>query len=230
MKALAMLPTFNERGSAAELARRLRALGLDVVVLDDASPDGTAQEAEGVEGVKVIRRRGPRGRGLAGREGYLYALEGGADFLVEMDADLSHRAEDVPKLLAAMDRCDVAVGSRRVPGGKDEERGTLRRRLTALSAAYARSVLGLPLEDPNSGFRCFSRRALEAVEPATLRSSGPSIVHEVYWRAARAGLRMKEVPIEFLERKAGRSKLSLGRLAAGWLWVLRLRLDGWRPS
>lgn len=225
-----MLPTYDEAGNIGPLIEGLFALevpGLEVLIVDDRSPDGTARKAAALmirfPGLQVLERSGPAGRGLAGKEGFLRALEGGADFIVEMDADLSHQPGQVPRLLAAMGVCDVAVGSRMVDGGGDR-RAPSRRLLTRLTAMYARLVLGLPVRDVNSGFRCFRRSALAAIEPATLRSRGPSIVHEVLFRAARRGLRVMEVPVDFVERVAGRSKLDLRHLAAGWLWILRLRL------
>ena len=230
MKTVVMLPTYEEAGNIGPLIEGLYGLGvpgLDVLVMDDRSPDGTAKEAAGLKarfpGLRVVERSGPAGRGLAGREGFLRALEAGADLVVEMDADLSHQPSQVPRLLEAMAECDVAIGSRMTSGGEDR-RSAPRRALTGLSAAYARLLLGLDVRDANSGFRCFRRSALEAIEPAALRSQGPSIVHEVLFRAARRGLRIREVPIEFAPRGSGRSKLDLPRLAAGWLWILRLRL------
>ncbi len=230
---LVMIPTFNERGNIAPLIDAILALGipgLGVVVVDDESPDGTgelvAELARTRPGLSLLRRPPPAGRGLAGRDGFLYALEHGASFLIEMDGDFSHQPRDIPKLLEAMNACDLAIGSRLAPGGSDRDRPAVRRCLTLLANAYARGLLGLPVSDANSGFRCFSRKALAAVEPATLRSKGPAIIHESLFRAARAGLRLREVPIDFTDRRSGSSKLGLRRLAAGWLTILRLRLTG----
>lgn len=227
-----MLPTLGERENVVPLIDELLGLGvpgLEVLVVDDESPDGTADAVAALArerpGVRLLRRAPPGGRGLAGRDGYLHALACGASYLVEMDADYSHPPRSVPALLAAMDACDVAVGSRLAPGGSDRDRPGWRRGLTLLGCAWARGLLGLPVADANSGFRCFSRRALEALDPATLRSPGPAVVHETLHRAARAGLRLREVPIDFAERRAGRSKLGPARLLAGWLAVIRLRFS-----
>jgi dolichol-phosphate mannosyltransferase len=230
-RVLVMIPTFNERGNIAALVDEIFALGaagLEILVVDDESPDGTAalvaQLAATRPGLRLLRRPPPAGRGLAGRDGFLYALNEGADFTIEMDGDLSHPPRSIPALLAAMDGCDVAIGSRLVAGGTDRDRPAFRRLLTLFGSAYARVLLGLPVADANSGFRCFSRKALEAIAPASLKSAGPAIVHEVLYRAARAGLRLREVPIDFVDRKQGRSKLGPIGVLSGWLAILKLRL------
>ncbi len=230
-RVVVMVPTYDERDNVGPLADAVLALGvpgLELVFVDDESPDGTAARVAELSAsnpaVRLLSRRPPAGRGLAGRDGYLYALERGADFVIEMDGDLSHPPRHIPELLAAMSDADIAVGSRLVAGGSDRDRPFHRRRLTLSANAYARVLLGLPIADVNSGYRCFSRRALEALSPATLTSEGPSILHETLHRAVRAGLRVREVPIEFVERKAGASKLGLRQLVAGWLAILKLRL------
>ncbi|MBI5625112.1 MAG: polyprenol monophosphomannose synthase [Elusimicrobia bacterium] len=233
-RVIVVLPTYNEAENVASLVDALYGLavrGLEVLVVDDESPDGTSDIVERLiaegryPGLRLLTRAGPPGRGWAGREGFMEAILLGADFIVEMDADFSHQPRHVPELLAAMKDCDVAVGSRFVGGGADQDRGLLRRLITRLANAFARRLLGLPVIDCNSGFRCYSRRALERIEPETLKSRGPSIVHEVLVRALDAGLAVKEVPIEFVDRRKGDSKLSLARLAAGYWWVLRARFS-----
>jgi dolichol-phosphate mannosyltransferase len=228
-----MIPTYNEADNIAALLRELFALGLpgfEAVVVDDQSPDGTAEIVRGLQasrpGLHLLVRRGARGRGLAGRDGFLFALERGFDSVIEMDGDFSHQPRFVPALVAALADCDLVIGSRMIAGGTDDDRPLARRVLTVLANLYARLLLGLPVSDTNSGFRCFSRRALEAVDPASLSSRGPSIVHEALYRVARARLRVREVPIEFIDRKRGVSKLTLARLAVGYLWIARLRLFG----
>lgn len=229
-RVLVLLPTYNEADNLEPLIAALYGLGIDglqVLVVDDQSPDGTADQARALKrrfpGLRLIIRSGPPGRGLAGRDGFVYALERPeVEAVVEMDADFSHQPRHVPELLAALREADVAIGSRRALGGRDRDRAWARRLLTFFANAYARALLGLPVLDTNSGFRAFTRKALAAIEPGGLESRGPSIVHEVLFRVARAKLRVKEVPIEFLDRKAGVSKLTLARLAAGYLWIFRL--------
>lgn len=231
-KTLVVIPTYDEADNIAALLRELFGLGvpgLEILVVDDASPDGTFDIVKGLQrgnpALHLLRRLGPRGRGLAGRDGLIMALRLGADIVVEMDGDFSHQPRFVPELLKAMERCDVAVGSRLTAGGSDRDRPLWRRLLTKAANLYAGAALGLGVRDANSGFRCFSREALLAIDPASLKSRGPSIVHEILHRAARAGLRFAEVPIEFIDRRHGASKLTLGRLAAGYAWIARLRLS-----
>ena len=232
-KVLILVPTFNESENIAELVRQLFVLGiakLEVLVIDDQSPDGTADLVQSLiqqyPALMLIRRRGVPGRGFAGRDGFLFALQSGAGFVIEMDADLSHQPRHIPDLLAAMADCDIAVGSRMIERGRDDDRPAWRRWLTLAANRYARGLLGLSIGDTNSGFRCFSRKAIKAIDPASLRSRGPSILHETLFRAVRAGLRVKEVPIEFIDRKKGSSKLNFGRLLTGYFWILRLRFGG----
>lgn len=229
-RVVVMIPTYNERANVVSLVEEIFALGvpgLEILVVDDESPDGTSDLVAGLAksrpSLRLLRRPPPRGRGLAGRDGYLKALESGAERVIEMDGDGSHRPRHIPELLAAMDGADIVIGSRLAPGGLDLERSLARRALTALSGAWARALLGVTVADVNSGFRCFSRAALEAVSPGTLDSEGPSIVHETLHRAARAGLRVREIPIDFADRRAGESKLGARQLISGWLAIVRLR-------
>lgn len=231
-RVLVLVPTFNERENIEALVTELFRLPLpklEVLVIDDNSPDKTADLAQELiskfPGLMLIRRKGPAGRGFAGRDGFLFALQSGADFTIEMDADFSHQPKHIPDLLRVMQDCDIAIGSRLVSDGRDRDRPIWRRWITRIANLYARGLLGLPVADTNSGFRCFNRKALKAIEPATLQSRGPSVLHETLFRAVGAGLRIREVPIEFLDRKKGASKLSLARLLVGYFWILRLRFD-----
>jgi len=228
MKIIATIPTFNEADNIAKLVRGLRELGVDVLVADDDSPDGTAkivgEMSRDDPGINLLLRKEKKGRGLAGAEAFSKALEMKAERIVEMDADMSHRPEDLPGLLAALDDgADVAVGSRFVGRGRDDRPSAIRRFLTRFSTAYARRVLGVRVRDCNSGFRAFTRDAMTIIEPGTLVSVGPSIVHEVLMRASRRGLRIVEVPIVFPDRTRGKSELSLGRLLGGFIQVFKIR-------
>ena len=229
-RVLVVTATYDEAANLERLVEALYALrvdGLQVLVVDDQSPDGTAALARRLRarwpGLRLIERSGPRGRGLAGKDGFLYALHDPAiERVVEMDADFSHQPQDVPRLLNAIQDADMAIGSRRVRGGADE-RSMARRWLDRQAALYARRLLRLPVEDANSNFRAYTRKALEAIDPATLESVGSSLVLEVLYRASRAGLKIVETPVDFLGRKAGASKFSLARLAFSCFWILRLR-------
>lgn len=232
-KILIFIPTFNEKENIQAMVERLLGLnipGTEILIVDDNSPDGTARLvealAENEPRLHLLRRPGPPGRGLAGREAYLYALRCGADALVEMDADFSHDPEQIRELLSALESGDVVVGSRLVPGGTDCDRPWFRRWLTLAANAFARSLMGLSVRDMNSGFRALTRKGIERVEPEKLRSRGPSILHEILFRAAKAGLKIREVPITFVDRKKGASKLNFRKLAAGYFWILRLAIFG----
>jgi dolichol-phosphate mannosyltransferase len=192
--------------------------------VDDRSPDGTGAIADRLAAadaqVRVLHREPPRGRGVAGRDGYLEALRLGADVVVEMDADFSHPPELLPAFLREIDRgADVVLGSRFVTGGSDRDRGLARRVITVLANTYIRIVL-----DCNSGYRGFRAETLRAIRPETLASEGPSIVQEVLFRVHRAGARIVEIPLEFVDRKQGESKLGLGLLLDGYLMILKLKL------
>lgn len=230
MKTVVIVPTYNECENVGPLLEAIGALGipeLEALVVDDGSPDGTADRVRAFARERpfadVLARRGPRGRGHAGREGYLAALERGAEHVIEMDADLSHDPRYIPQLLAAARDHDVVLGSRFVPGGRDTDRARWRRLLTRAANLYIRIVLRTTVRDANSGYRCFRRAALEAIDPKGLRSPGPAIVQEVLFRAQRAGLRIGEVPVVFADRARGDSKLGWGELWQGYLAVLRLR-------
>lgn len=233
MKIIVTVPTWNEAENIGALIDEIRALPQDVEVLvaDDDSPDGTwkivEQKAETDPGVHLLRRMSNRGRGSAGAEAYVQALKLGADVVGEMDADFSHQPRFIPDLLKKIDGSDVVIGSRLVPGGQDVGRSAVRGVITRFSCRYAALVLCLPVRDANSGFRFFNRRAIEAAHPETAISVGPSIVHELLFKAVRSGATVTEVPIIFIERSAGESKLGFSRLIDGLWKVLKLRLLAW---
>jgi dolichol-phosphate mannosyltransferase len=226
-----VIPTYNEAPNLERLVREIRRLTPDasILVVDDRSPDGTGEIADRLaaedRAVRVLHRDPPRGRGLAGRDGFLEALRLGADVVVEMDADFSHDPRLLPRFFAAIENgADVVLGSRFVAGGSDRDRSVWRRGVTMLANTYIRAVLGVTVGDCNSGYRCFRRRTLEAIRPETLTSAGPSIVQEVLYRVHRAGARIEEIPLEFFDRKGGESKLGLRLLFDGYVMILRLRL------
>jgi len=228
-----VLPTYNERENLTPLVERLLSLpvpGLRVLVVDDASPDGTGELAEELARrypgrVEVIHRPGKQGLGTAYCQGFALALQRGADCVVQMDADFSHPPELVPRLLAALEEHDVAVASRYAPGGGLDPRWPWRRRLISrLANLYARLVLGLPLADVTGGFKAFRREALERAGLTTARTAGFGFQAEMNYRCHRAGLRLVEVPFVFQERRWGRSKIGLGMAVEGVWTLLCLRL------
>ena len=213
-RTIVIMPTYDERANLGGVAARLReaAPEVELLVVDDDSPDGTGLLADELATadplVHVLHRHSKEGLGAAYRAGFAWALERGYDVLVEMDADGSHLPEQLPRLLAGLDRADVVVGSRWVDGG-EVVGWPLHRRLISLGgSAYARLALGLPQRDVTGGYRAFRAEALERLRPAELRSQGYSFQVELLWQAEEAGLRIVEVPITFVERALGRSKMS----------------------
>jgi dolichol-phosphate mannosyltransferase len=214
MRPLVIVPTFNERANVRPLLEQLLALAdLRILVVDDASPDGTGQIAEEYAAanrsrVQVLHRTGRRGLGLSYIDGMYLALRTDASHICQMDADLSHDPADIPRLLEAGTSADVVIGSRYVEGGRIENWPLHRRLLSAFANRYIRAITRLPVRDCTSGFRCWRREALERLPLASIRSEGYAFVVELTFEAARAGLRCAEVPITFVERRTGASKLS----------------------
>jgi dolichol-phosphate mannosyltransferase len=225
-----VIPTYDERENLATVVGLTRAALAScdppvegtVLIVDDGSPDGTGQLADELarahEDVRVHHR--PRKSGLGGAylAGFGQALMAGADFVVEMDADLSHDPADLPRLIeAARQGADVVLGSRYLPGGGVEGWPLHRRLLSRAGGRYAAMLLGVPLTDLTGGFKCFRARALRALDPDLVHSRGYAFQIELTYQAARAGMEIAEVPIVFREREHGRSKMSAAiALEAMW--------------
>jgi dolichol-phosphate mannosyltransferase len=221
-----VLPTYNEAATIRPLVRAVRAALPDarVLVVDDASPDGTgriaAQLAEEDAAVEVLHRPGKAGLGMAYVHGFARALAGGAAHVVEMDADFSHDPADLPRLIAcARDGADLVLGSRYVSGGGVRDWGLLRRGISRAGCRYARTVLGVGIRDLTGGFKCFRAATLEAIHYETVRSQGYAFQVELTYRTLAAGLRVEELPITFRERTAGESKMS-PRIALEAMWLV----------
>lgn len=238
MRVLVVVPTYQEAANVVELLRRLRAAVPDagVLVVDDASPDGTAAlaaaAAREVGGVEVLRRPGKVGLASAYLDGFRRGLAGGAEVLVEMDADLSHDPSALPALLEPVEagRADLVLGSRYVPGGSIPAWSWHRRALSRWGNRYAAAALALDVADATSGYRAYRADLLRSLELDRVRSDGYGFQIEMVYRARRAGARVEEVPISFTERVTGRSKMS-GRivveaLALVTVWALRDRVTG----
>jgi dolichol-phosphate mannosyltransferase len=230
MKTCIIIPTYNEAENIEYLIKeilKLNIFGLMIAVVDDDSPDGTGQIADRLAKedprIKVLHRFKDRGRGRAGIEGFKFALAEGADFILEMDADLSHQPRYIPLMLEHSREYDIVLGSRFVEGGKDVERGLIRQMTTRLARAFINMTLGLGIKDPTSGFRCFRRKVLESIEPDTLVSTGPSILEEILYKAVRKGFSVYEMPIAFEDRKKGETKLNLPTLLKTLYMVYRFR-------
>jgi dolichol-phosphate mannosyltransferase len=215
VRTLVVLPTYNEATNIAVVLDRLRAAvpAADVLVVDDGSPDGTADMADalGVElgQIDVLRRPGKAGLGSAYRAGFRWGMERGYEVMVEMDADLSHDPGALPSLLAAVDGgADLGLGSRYVPGGAIPAWPLHRRLLSRWGNRYAGAVLGLDVRDATGGFRAYRATALEAIDLSRVRAEGYGFQIEMTHRLARADGKIVEVPIQFVDRVRGTSKMS----------------------
>jgi len=231
VRPLVIVPTYNERDNLpVVVAALLRIPDVQVLVVDDGSPDGTGDVAEALVGegdgrVSVVHRTGPRGLGLSLIDGMQRALRTDATRICQMDADLSHDPAEVPRLLAATDHADLVIGSRYVPGGRIENWPRRRMLLSAFANRYIRAIAGLRINDSTSGFRCWRREALQRLPLHQITSNGYAFLVELAWEAASAGCRITEVPITFVERRHGASKLSVRVLVESALvpWQLAAR-------
>lgn len=228
------VPTFNEAENLERLVRAVlpeleRAAPGDhrMLVVDDASPDGTGAIADRLAAelpaVEVLHRSGKEGLGRAYLAGFERALAQGAELVAVMDCDFSHDPRSLPALIAAAESSDLVIGSRYVQGGEIPEWPRLRRVLSRAGSVYARTLLGVQVRDLTGGFKCIRREVLEAIEPRSLRSQGYVFNIELTYRALLAGFRVHEIPIVFHDRRAGASKMSLP-IAFEALWLVpRLR-------
>ena len=226
-------PTYNEAENITEIVGRVRKAvpDADVLVVDDSSPDGTGDIADGLAAadphVQVVHRTAKEGLGAAYLHGFRVALERGYDVIGEMDADGSHQPEQLPRLLEALQDADLVLGSRWVPGGSVVNWPWTRKALSRGGNLYTRVLLGIPVKDATGGFRLFRRTTLEKIDLGDVESVGYCFQADLAWRTVEAGLRVREVPIEFVERTRGESKMSpdvavesLRRITA---WGLRER-------
>ena len=230
MKATICLPTYNEAGNLEPMLRALGATGARVLVIDDNSPDGTGELADRLAAelpyVDVLHRERKEGLGPAYVAGFRRALADGADLVLEMDCDFSHDPADVPRLIAAAENgADLALGSRYVDGGRIGDWGRTRRIISAGGSLYARAWLGVPVRDLTGGFKCYRRAVLETIPLDEIDAHGYAFQIETTYRTLREGLRVVEVPITFVDRRVGGSKMSKGIvLEAIWkVPALRLR-------
>jgi dolichol-phosphate mannosyltransferase len=213
-KIVVLIPTYNERENISLIVSRLRVAvpEADVLILDDSSPDGTGAVADQLAAddsqVRVLHRTSKAGLGAAYLAGFAWALEQGYDVLVEMDADGSHQPEQLRSLLVALAEADVALGSRWVPGGSVVNWPIHRKALSRGGNLYVRLLLGMPIGDATGGFRAYRASALRAVDLHEVASQGYCFQVDLAWRAIRAGLLVVEVPITFVERTIGDSKMS----------------------
>ena len=229
-QALIIIPTYNERENLpniipAALAQLPQA---NILVVDDLSPDGTGaiadQLAQDDRRIHVIHREGPRGLGNAYLHGFRWALDQGYEFIFEMDADFSHQPKYLPHFLRAAENADLVLGCRYMPGGGIEGWGPHRLLISRGGNFYARLVLGLPYRDLTGGFKCFRRKALEAIDLNSVHCNGYGFQIELSWQVAQAGLRIAEIPFVFPDRTEGQSKMSAAIFHEALLAVWRMRL------
>lgn len=233
-----ILPTYNEVENIGPIvAAAVQRLGEavtehHVLIVDDNSPDGTGKAADRLAdtypSVQVLHREGKEGLGRAYLAGFELALAGGADLVIEMDADFSHDPRDLGRLIRATENCDLAIGSRYTSGGGVRDWSVGRRALSRGGCWYARTILGVEVQDLTGGFKCFTRRALEAIDLSSVVNNGYGFQIELTYRAIRAGMEVREVPIWFTDRRVGESKMHprIAIEAALRVPALKRRIDG----
>ena len=236
-KTLVIVPTYNERDNLPPLAARLLALPVpvDLLVVDDNSPDGTGEVADVLAAkhpqIHVLHRAEKDGLGRAYCAGFAWALKGDYEFTFEMDGDVSHNPDDVPKFLDAAQNADLVLGSRYCNGIRVINWNMRRLMLSKSAAKYVQIVTGMPFSDPTGGYKCFHRRALQAIDLQNIRSNGYSFQIEMTHQLWRAGMKIVEVPIIFTDRFQGSSKMSGKIVREAFLMVWRLWLrSGLRRS
>jgi dolichol-phosphate mannosyltransferase len=231
------LPTYNEAENLERMVDALGEHGVRVLVIDDSSPDGTGAIADRLaaerDHVGVLHRERKEGLGPAYLAGFRRALADGAELVLEMDCDFSHDPADVPRLIAAAEDADLVLGSRYVPGGQIPNWGLLRRAISRGGCLYAQALLQLGVRDLTGGFKCYRRAVLERIDLDAIDSKGYAFQIETTYRTLRAGFRVTEIPITFVDREEGGSKMSNAIvLEAAWkvpalrIAALRGRLDG----
>ncbi len=232
---LVITPTYNERDNLEVLVERLFAVAPEahVLVVDDASPDGTGAIADALAArdprVHAMHRAGKMGLGSAYIAGFRWALARDYDVVFEMDTDLSHDPRYVPEFLRAIEAgADIVIGSRNIPGGGVEGWGFGRHVMSKGGSVYSRAILGISVRDLTSGYKAFTRKALETIDIGAVRSNGYSFQIELTYRGIVRGLTVAEVPILFVDRRAGRSKMSRGIFLEAVAMVWKLRYDALR--
>jgi dolichol-phosphate mannosyltransferase len=242
MKTTVVLPTYNEAENLRQMTTALLNLpvsDLDILIVDDESPDGTGKLADALAHefaprVDVIHRPAKSGLGTAYLDGFTRAMQNGADYIAQMDADFSHSPDYVPQFLKFIDKNDVVVGSRYVPGGKLDERWSFGRYLLSwwANSVYVRMILGLKVKDATAGFKLWRRAALEKIDLQKVRANGYVFQVEMAYLAEQNGLRILEYPIYFEDRRIGQSKMDMRVKweAASHVWEIRSRYGPLRKN
>ncbi|GIL17780.1 MAG: dolichol-phosphate mannosyltransferase [Oligoflexia bacterium] len=231
MKTLVVIPTYNERENIEPMIQALLQLpiGIEILVVDDSSPDGTGKIVESIHQkeprVHLLTRTKKEGLGRAYIAGFQWGIGQGFEAIVEMDADFSHRPQDLVPLLDCLKTHDFAVGSRYVPGGRTVNWGLGRKIISRGGSLYSRIILGFPLNDWTGGFNAWKKHVLEKINLSTVRSNGYSFQIELKYKALRAGCQGKESPIVFEDRRVGQSKMSLKIVLEAFykVWMMRFQ-------
>jgi len=229
MKTIVVIPTYNERENISRLIQKIAVLGIEnlsVLVVDDNSPDGTGDIVLSLAQkypVELLARPGKQGIGSAYIAGFQHVLSSHPDYIIQMDADLSHDPDDIPRMLEAIQDADLVIGSRRVPGGQVVGWGIVRKLMSAGAMWCARAVLGLKTKDVTAGFRCFRASVLEAIPFDQVHSGGYSFQEEMLFLTEQRGFRVREIPVTFVDRQQGKSKLGWGDIFEFFQVLLRLK-------
>jgi dolichol-phosphate mannosyltransferase len=232
--ALVCLPTYDEKDNVVPMVEAILAATpeVDVLDIDDNSPDGTGRLADGIAArqprVHVLHRAGKQGLGKAYLAGFAWALDRGYRLVLEMDADFSHDPAYLPGMLEAAREADLVLGSRNVPGGGTRNWGVGRKLISRGGSLYARTILGIPVRDLTGGFKCFRREVLEAIDLPSVECTGYAFQIELTYRALRKGFRVKEIPIVFVDRRVGHSKMSRRIVLEALRKVWSIRASGFR--
>jgi len=229
VKPIIVIPTYNERDNIGKLITRIFSNGvenLEIIVVDDSSPDGTANVVKSLQAqypVSLIERKGKFGLGSAYIAGFRRALDIGATHIFEMDADFSHDPDDIPLLYKTGNDYDLVIGSRKIEGGRIIGWGWIRKFMSNGAMWLSRTLLGLKAKDVTSGFRCYKRRVLESIKLNEIRSNGYAFQEEMLYRTQKAGFLISEVPVSFIDRQEGKSKLSKKDIVEFFLVIIKLR-------
>ncbi|MGB9824029.1 MAG: polyprenol monophosphomannose synthase [Candidatus Hydrothermia bacterium] len=229
-KVLVIVPTYNERENIKEIVPQILSKGenIEVLIVDDNSPDGTAEIVEEMmtrnPRIHLIKRPGKMGLGTAYVEGFKFALENGYDLIIEMDADFSHNPDDLPRLIQESEHADLVIGSRYTNGISVVNWPLNRLLLSYFANLYARILTGIPVRDLTAGFKCFRREVLEKIDLSKIHSDGYAFQIEMNFYAYERGFKIKEIPIIFIERRSGVSKMSKRIIKEAFFLVIFLRL------
>lgn len=231
MKTIIVIPTYNEAQNIEKLIKEIFALnidGLEILIVDDNSPDHTSDIVNGLRvmgyGLHLLTRPTKLGLGSAYLAGFEKVLELGADYIFEMDADFSHDPNDIPRLLKACDNCDLAVGSRKIAGGKIIGWNWIRKFNSTGAMWFSRLILGLKVKDVTAGFRCFRRKVLETINLDNIKSNGYAFQEELLYRTQQSGFTICEIPVIFIDRQKGKSKLSKKDIWEFFVTMVKLKL------